>query len=65
MLEHGFHSLEVDHCVYIKSYDQGKYLILLLYVDDMLIFGHDKNMINRLKKDLGSNFLMNDLGPTQ
>lgn len=42
MLEHGFHRLEADHCVYIKRYDQGKYIILLLYVDDMFIIGHDQ-----------------------
>ena len=33
--------------------------------DDMLIFGHGKRIIKRLKKDLGSQFAMNDLGPTQ
>ena len=65
MLEHGFQRLEIDHCVYIKRYDQGKYIILLLYVDDMLIVGHDKNKINRLKKDLGRKFAMKDLGPAQ
>eukprot|EP00253_Pinus_taeda_P022287 PITA_22287 len=65
MLEHGFQRLEVDHCVYIKRYDQGKYIMLLLYVDDMLIVGHDKNKINRLKKDLGRKFAMKDLGPAQ
>ena len=37
----------------------------LLYVDDMLIVGQDKNMINRLKKDLGSKFVMKDLGRVQ
>ena len=41
------------------------YIILLLYVDDMLIVGHDKNMINRLKKDLDSRYEMKDLGPIQ
>ena len=46
-------------------YDQGEYLILFLYVDDMLIIKHDKNMINRLKKELGSQFAMKDLGRTQ
>ena len=65
MLEHGFQRLEANHCVYMKRYDQGKYTILLLYVDDMLIVGHDKNKINRLKKDLGSKFAMKDLGPAQ
>lgn len=65
MLEHGFQRLEADHCVHIKRYDQGKYIILSLYVDDMLIVGHDKNKINRLKKDLGRKFAMKDLGPAQ
>lgn len=65
MLDHCFKRLEVDHCVYIKRYDQEKYIILLLYLYDMLIVGHDKNMINRVKKDLGHKFEMNDLGPAQ
>ena len=65
MLENGFQRLGVDHCVYIKRYDQGKYIILLVYVDDMLIVGHDKNKINRLKKDLDRKFAMKDLGPAQ
>ena len=33
--------------------------------DDMLIFGHGKIIIKRLKKGLGSQFSMKDLGPTQ
>ena len=65
MLEHGFQRLEANHCVYIKRYDQGKYIILLLYVDDMLTVGHDKNKINRLKKYLGSKFAINDFGQSQ
>ena len=36
MLEHSFKRLEADHCVYIKKYEE-RYIILLLYVDDMLI----------------------------
>ena len=65
MLEHDFKMLESDHCVYIKKDDQGKYNILLLYVDDMLIVGHDKNMISQLKKELSKQFEMKDLGPAQ
>ena len=65
MLEHGFHKLEDDHSVYIKRYDQGKYIILFLYVDDMLIVGYDKNNINSLKKYLDRKFAMKDLGPAQ
>ena len=33
--------------------------------DDMLIVGNGKSMIKRLRKDLGSQFSLNDLGPTQ
>ena len=32
----GFKRCEVDHCYYVKSFDNS-YIILLLYVDDMLI----------------------------
>lgn len=65
MLEHGFKGLEANHYVYIKRYDQEKHIILFLYVDDTLIVGHDKNMINRLKKYFRSQFAMKDLGPTK
>ena len=65
MLEHGFRRLEANHCVYIKRYGQERFIILLLYVDGMLVVGHDKSMINRLKKDLGSQFAMKDLGQVQ
>ena len=34
-------------------------------MDDILIVGHDKNMINKLKTDLDSIFEMEDLGPVQ
>ena len=63
MLDHDFKILEFDHCVYIKMYDQEKYIILLIYVDDMLVVGKDKDMIDMLKKDLGIQFAMKDLGP--
>ena len=38
---------------------------LLSVQDDMLIVGNGKSMIKRLKKDLGSQFAMNYLCPTQ
>lgn len=65
MLEDVIKILEGNNCVYIKRYAQEKYIILQFYVDGMLIVGHDKNVINRLKKDLGSQFAMKDLGTTQ
>ena len=38
---------------------------LLLYVDVVRIGGHEKSMINMLKKDLGIRFAMKDLGQEQ
>jgi hypothetical protein len=42
---------------------QGKTLtILLLYVDDLLIFGSDKGTVVNIKAQLGSQYKMKDLG---
>ena len=48
--------------MFIKRYDEGDFLILLLYVDDMLIVGQDTSKIESLKKALGKLFAMKDLG---
>ena len=39
-------------CVYIWRFPNGKFIILLLYVDDMLIVGQDVDMIQKMKKEL-------------
>ena len=46
-----FKRFEADHCCYVKSFDNS-YIILLLYVDDMLIAGSSIEEINNLKKQL-------------
>ena len=50
-----------DHCCYVKSFDNS-YIILLLYVDDMLIVGSSIEEINNLNKQLSKQFAMKDLG---
>ena len=45
----GFKRCEADYCCYVKSFDNS-YIILLLYVDDMLIVGSSTEEINNLKK---------------
>ncbi|KAK9168360.1 hypothetical protein Syun_000500 [Stephania yunnanensis] len=56
---------DADHCVYFKKFSDGKLVILSLYVDDMLIVGHDVSLIENLKKELSSSFDMKDLGPAK
>ena len=39
MAEQGYSRCHSDHCVYFKILDGGSYIILSLYVDDMLVAG--------------------------
>ena len=57
----GFKRCKTDHCCYVKFFDNS-YIILLLYVDDMLIAGSSIKEINDLKKQLSKQFAMKDLG---
>jgi hypothetical protein len=57
----GFTSCNADHCCYVKSF-KNSYIILLLYMDDMLVAGSSMEEIKNLKKQLSSQFAMKDLG---
>jgi hypothetical protein len=60
MLGLGFKRSKEDHCVYFKLI--GDHLIyLLLYVDDMLLIGNNKEIIQDVKIQLSSKFDMKDL----
>ena len=61
MLSHGFKINECDKCVYVKDTEHG-YVIVCLYVDDMLIVGSDDKMITSTKNMLNSRFDMKDMG---
>ena len=65
MVSHGYRRTAADHCVYVRKFGNGKFIILLLYVDDMLIVGQDSKMIDRLKRDMSKTFDMKDLGPAR
>ena len=53
MTDHEYHMTTFDHCVYVKKFSDSDFIILSLYVDDMLIVGHDTLKIDKLKRDLG------------
>ena len=57
----GFAVNEVDKCVYYRG-GGGDTVILCLYVDDILIFGNNINVIKEVKDFLSNNFEMKDLG---
>ena len=51
-----------DHCVYFRKLQEGSFVYLLLYVDDMLIASKRKDEIEKLKTQLNQEFDMKDLG---
>ena len=60
MMSNGLTINQCDKCVYVKDTNNG-YVIVCLYVDDMLILGSN-NYIITIKKMLSSKFNMKDLG---
>ncbi|KAG9441314.1 hypothetical protein H6P81_017168 [Aristolochia fimbriata] len=62
MLDIGFARSNADHCVYLQRFNDGDYIILTLYVDDMLVAGTNMKKIDDLKKRLANQFSMKDLG---
>jgi hypothetical protein len=57
----GFKENVEDNCVYAK-FKNGKYILLILYVDDILLTSSDVNLLLEMEKLLSSNFDMKDLG---
>nr|GEX88883.1 zinc finger, CCHC-type [Tanacetum cinerariifolium] len=62
VLSNGFSLNQYNKCVYSKFEASGKGVIICLYVDDMLIFGTDQDLVNNTKQFLSSKFDIKDLG---
>ena len=54
--------IKYDQCVYYNKLSSGEYIYSLLYVDEMLIAFKSRSAIDKLKKQLSSEFEMKDLG---
>ncbi|XP_021833818.1 uncharacterized protein LOC110773602, partial [Prunus avium] len=61
LLQLGFVGSKADHSLFIYNTD-GVYLLLLIYVDDILITGNQDCKIQSLITSLGKAFAMKDLG---
>ena len=64
MVSQNFTRSEYDHCVYFKKLENDMFIILVLYVDDMLVTSKSMFEIGRLKAQLARTFDMKDLGAT-
>ena len=61
MVSQGYTRSEYGHCLYFKELNDI-FIILVLYVDDMLIVSKSMGEINMLKAQMARNFDMKDLG---
>ena len=62
MMNHGYNITTYDHCVFTRMFIDDDFIILLLYVDDMLIIVRDSSKIDRLKRKLSKVFFHERLG---
>ena len=61
VISDGFKINECDKCIHMKNTNKD-YVIICLYVDDMLIIGSNIEIIKTTKKMLNSKFDMKDMG---
>ncbi|XP_048447292.1 uncharacterized mitochondrial protein AtMg00810-like [Pyrus x bretschneideri] len=58
----GFNKCPFEHTLFIKTAEEGKILIVCLYVDDLIFTGNDKMMFEQFKKSMMVEFDMTYLG---
>jgi hypothetical protein len=56
-----FKENEEDNCIYAK-FRNGKFIFLILYMDDILLASSDVSLLLETKMFLSSNFDIKDLG---
>ncbi|KAD6795308.1 hypothetical protein E3N88_06204 [Mikania micrantha] len=61
MKKHNFIKNQVDQCIYLKM-SGSKFVILVLYVNDILLASNNLGMLYDSKRLLSANFDMKDLG---
>ena len=61
VVEIGFKRLMSDPCVCIYS-EGGAIYVLTLYVDDVVLLGKDRKVLERIKRKLMGRFSMTDMG---
>ena len=61
MLKFGLRRCHSDHSVFSHTFDRGK-ILLIVYVDDIIITGDDKQGIDDLKIYLQNSIRTKDLG---
>lgn len=61
MCEQGYKKITSNHCDFVRKFSKNDFIIMLLYVGDMLIVEKYVCKIVRLKKQLNESFSMKDM----
>ena len=62
MVQKGYHQSQGDHTLFFKHSPLGMVTILIVYVDDIIITGHNLEEIRKLQSYLAKEFKIKDLG---
>jgi len=61
-IKEGFKKCSHEHTLFLKHEADGKFLIISLYVDDLIYTGNDVELCEKFKKSMKLEFDMSDLG---
>lgn len=61
-MKEGFEKCSHEHTLFLKHEVGGKFLIISLYVDDLIYTGNDVELCEKFKKSMKLEFDMSDLG---
>ncbi|GKV18362.1 hypothetical protein SLEP1_g28758 [Rubroshorea leprosula] len=60
--DHGFTKCPHEHALYVKEDKTGGFMLVCLYVDDLIFIGNNANMFEEFKKAMTQEFEMTDIG---
>jgi len=63
--DHGFRALKSDPCLYILHLAGGAYVMLLLYVDDIILAATSQDIVSRYAKMISGSFRVSSEGPLE
>lgn len=61
-VENGFEKCPYEHALYMKVDANGNFLLVCLYVDDLIFTGNAPNMFKEFKKSMIREFEMTNIG---
>ena len=61
-LKYGFVRSANEPTLYVKKYESGEFIVVCIYVDDIVYFGSSETLIAEFKSSMEQEFEMSDLG---